>query len=134
VSLFTGLDLTGWKADGDSWRATDGHLKAVGKADLVSEKPVHRFELMFDCKMPAKSKADWGVEFGTSRTHQVANTDIDHRGKWNRVVVTVGKDEVATTLNGRPMGTSSGPPDAGPIRFKPADGLELMNLFVREVK
>jgi len=133
-SLFNGLDLTGWKTEDGAWKASDGHLKAAGKADLVSMKPFGHFELMFDCKMPAKSKADWSVEFGTNKSFSLTNTDIDGRGKWNRVVVTVGPDEVSHTVNGRPAGKASPGASAGPIRFKPAEGLELMNLFVRELK
>ena len=52
----------------------------------------------------------------------------------NRVVVTVGKDEVSYSLNGRPAVKASPGADAGPIRFKPAEGLELMNVFVRDLK
>jgi hypothetical protein len=133
-SLFNGLDLAGWKTEEGAWKAVGGHLQAVGTADLVSEKTFERFELVFDCKMPAKSKGEWSVEVGTNQTFGMTNADINSRGKWNRVVVTVGKDGVSQKLNGREIGSASPGTDPGPIRFKPAEGLELMNVFVRELK
>lgn len=133
-SLFNGLDLAGWKTDEGAWKAAGGHLRAAGKADLVSEKTFERFELVFDCKTPAKSKGDWFVEFGTNQRLDIGNADASSRGKWTRVVVTVGPDEVSWTVNGRRIGKAASGVAAGPIRFKPAEGLELMNVFVRELK
>ncbi len=134
-SIFDGLDLTGWKTDPGAWKVDDGHLKAAGKADLVSEKAYGRFELMFDCKMPAKSEDKWSVEFGTNQLHTITNADAaGARGNWTRVVVTVGPDEVSYAVNGRRVSKATPGVAAGPIRFKPAGGLELMNLFVREIK
>jgi 3-keto-disaccharide hydrolase len=130
--LFNGLDLDGWKTEEGAWKAAGGHLRATGNADLVSEKTFGRFELVFDCKMPAGSKAEWWVEFGKDRAHLIGNPD--NRGKWTRISVTVSPDEVAQTKDGRPAGSVKRGVGPGPIRFKPAEGLELMNVFVRELK
>ncbi len=134
-SIFNGLDLAGWKTEKGAWKVNDGHLRAAGKADLVSEKTYGHFELMFDCKMPAKSDGKWSVEFGTNQLHAITNADAaGTRGKWTRVVVTVGPDEVSYSVNGQRVSKATPGVAAGPIRFKPAEGLELMNLFVRELK
>jgi len=132
VSLLDGLDLEGWKTDVGSWKVSDGHLKATGKTDLVSAKTFGEFELLFDCKMPANSKAEWSVQVGRGLGH--TNPDINSRGKWNRVVVTVSGNSVSLTTNGRPGPKTTYVPGPGPITFKPAEGLELMNVFVREMK
>ena len=134
TSLFTGVNLDGWKTEKDSWKAEGGVLRAAGKANLVSEKKFGSCELVFDCKIPAASKAEWSVQFGMNHSYTHTNPDIDFRGKWNRVVVTVGKDGVSQTLNGRQGPKSGSVPDLGPIVFKPAEGLEIMNVFVRELK
>ena len=134
TSLFTGVNLDGWKTEKDSWKADGGVLKVAGKADLASEKKFGPCELVFDCKIPAASKAEWSVQFGMNHSVTLTNPDIDFRGKWNRVVVTVGKDGVSQTLNGRQGPKSGSVPDLGPIVFKPAEGLEIMNVFVRELK
>jgi hypothetical protein len=131
-SLFNGLDLDGWKTEAGAWKAGGGHLRAAGKADLVSEKTFGKFELVFDCKMPAASKAEWAVEFGTDQAHLIANPDT--RGRWTRISVTVGPNEVSQATDGRLVGTVKPGVGPGPIRFKPAEGLEIMNVFVRELK
>ena len=106
-SLFTGLDLAGWKTEKDAWKAAGGHPADGGQGGPGVREDVRAVELVFDCKMPAKSKAEWSVAFGTNQWHSITNADIDCRGKWNRVVVTVGKDEVSYALNGRPPAKSS---------------------------
>jgi len=132
--LFNGVDLEGWKTDSGAWQATGGHLKATGKGELATEKSYEKFELIFDCKMPAGSKAEWSVDFGTNQSFSSTNSDINFRGQWNRVILTVDKSGVSSTLNGHQGAKSNHVTDAGPIRFKPAEGLELMNLYVRELK
>jgi hypothetical protein len=65
-SMFTGLDLTGWKADKDDWKVNDGVVRSAGKPSLVSE--ANKFtncELIFDWKLPAKSAERCRVEIGT---------------------------------------------------------------------
>jgi len=132
--LFNGLDLDGWKTEKGAWEADRGHLKATGKSDLASEKTFDKFELVFDFRIPAKSKGEWSVEFGTNQSFTMTNPGIDFRGQWNRIVVTVNKNGVSSSLNGRPGAKASHVCDPGPIRFKPAEGLEIMNVFVREMK
>ena len=46
-------------------------------------------------------------------------------------------DRVSATIDGKPLVPPRGDgqaPRPGPITFKPADGLEIMNVFVRELK
>jgi hypothetical protein len=113
VSIFNGLDLKGWKTEEGAWKAGGGLLRATGKADLVSEKKYGAIELIFDFRLPAKSGGGRGplVEVG-GESHGV----IHKPGAWQRAVI-----------------KSPGGP-AGPITFKPAEGLEIMNVFVRELK
>jgi len=132
--LFNGLDLDGWKTEKDAWQAAGGHLKAIGKADLVTEKSFEKFELVFDFRIPVKSKGDWSVEFGTNQSFTMTNPGADFRGQWNRIVATVGKDGVSSTINGRPGPKTNLVPGPGPITFKPAEGLELTSIYVRELK
>src|SRR5439155_804100 len=64
VSIFNGLDLTGWKTEKDEWKASDGHLRAAGKADLATEKKYGPIELIFDWRLPAKSTGGASMEAG----------------------------------------------------------------------
>ena len=113
VSLFNGLDLAGWKADAGAWAAAGGVLSARGTAPLISEKAFRPGELVFDWKLPAKSKGEPAVEVGGRKQPLTADA---RRGGWTRAVI---KNEAGASA---------------PIVFHPADGLEVRSIFVREAK
>jgi hypothetical protein len=111
VSMFTGLTLDGWKDGKDSWKAAGGVLKCTGKESLVSEKTFGDYELIFDWKRPANSDGKYTIEVGG-----VAMEQKEKPGAWHRATVKqTGKDKSAITL-------------------KAAEGLEIMNVFIRELK
>lgn len=114
VSLFNGLDLTGWKTGKDAWKAGGGVLRAAGSAELVSAKPLaNGSELVFDWKVPAKSAGE------LSLTHAaVVSVKADKPGAWTRTKLTLNTDAAG----------------GAPIGFRPSEGLEIMNVFVREPK
>jgi hypothetical protein len=112
TSLFTGLNLDGWKTENDSWKAAAGVLKCAGKDDLKSENSFGACELVFDWKLPAKSDGKVAFQVGT-RTAEA----IGKAGAWNRQTFTV-------------KGTGA----PGPVVMKAAEGLEVMNVFIRELK
>ncbi|HEX4609166.1 MAG TPA: family 16 glycoside hydrolase [Urbifossiella sp.] len=117
VSLFTGLDLSGWKTEGGAWKVAGGALRAAGKAPIATEKAFGRCELLFDWKVPAKAeKAEVVVKAAGLRTTTTLATG-EKAGGWHRQTLRFDGD--------RP---------AAPIEFEPAEGLELMNVFVRELK
>ncbi len=107
--LFDGLTLAGWKTQPGAWTIHDGTLKAAGKADLVSEKPLGPGELIFDWKLaaPGQGEAKYSASVG-GRTV----TETGKAGAWHRATVTADR--------------------AGPVQFPAADGVELKNLFFRE--
>jgi hypothetical protein len=111
ASLFTGVDLSGWTTEKSSWKAAGGMLKCTGKADLTTEKDFGSVELIFDWKMPKTSEGKYVVEIAG-----VASELPGTPGAWQRATV-------KRTTNVKQ-----------PILLKAADGLELMNIFVREVK
>jgi hypothetical protein len=111
TSLFTGLDLSGWKTEPGAWKAEGGVLKAVGTADLVSEKAFGPRELVFDWKRPAGSDGAYRVGLGG-----IAFDLAEKPGAWHRA-----------TLKFEPNAPA-------PVVFKAAPGLEVMNVFVRELK
>jgi hypothetical protein len=113
VSLNDGLTLTGWKADGDSWKA-GGVLRCTGTGNLTTEGKYRHAELIFDWKLPAKSDAKCVVQVG-GKDH-VVDAPKAKPGAWHRETMTIKLDESA------------------PITFKGAKGLELMNIFIKELK
>lgn len=116
-SIFNALDLAGWKTEKDAWKVKDGHLIAAGKADLVSEKKYGDVELIFDWKVPAKSeRVQIELSIGGIGKTIIGGPD-SKPGAWRRDVVKW--DEARGTF---------------PISFKPSEGLEITNVFVRELK
>ena len=116
TSLFTGVDLSGWATDEGAWTAKDGKLVAAGTAALTTGKAFGPAELIFDWKMPAKADGKCELEVG-GKAATVALPPTAKTGSWNRAVVTVEN-----------VGTPA------PVTFKPAAGLEIMNVFIRELK
>jgi hypothetical protein len=116
VSLFNGLDLKGWKTEEGAWKAAGGKLVATGKSDLVSEKKFGPCELIVDFKLPAKA-ATAEVEVSVAGAPPPPPTPGLKTGAWQRRTIKVSSTD-----------------EAGPIVIKPADGLEIMNVFVRELK
>jgi hypothetical protein len=113
VTLFTGLDLAGWKVDADQkkhWRAQPGPnvLRYDGKAKagaITSEKEYGEFELICDCRAGKDTEA--AVVAGGKRVSLTTQP-----GKWVRTRVT-GKGTVGLSASG---------------------ACEFTNLFLRELK
>ena len=114
VSLFDGLDLKGWKTEKDAWKASGGVLKAAGEAELASEKEFAVVELIYDWKASMRlAKPQVLGSVGGQ-----PNTVVPLRpGSWQRQTIKAQK-----VL------------DRAPIIFKSVEGLEIMNVFVRELK
>ncbi len=116
VSLFNGLDLDGWTAAEGTWTATDGVLKPKGTEPLVSAKKFGACELIFDYKLPAKRVGQtFAVAFGDAKPWEAEGK----ANAWKRAVLTRSKDEATTPAE---------------IRITPEPGLELRNVFLRELK
>jgi hypothetical protein len=111
VSIFNGTDLTGWKSEKNAWQVRGEKLTPTGKSDITTEKAYGSIELIFDWKRPATSDGKYQIK--------IANLTFDQSekpGAWHRALVTFRTDTPA------------------PITFPAADGLEIMNVFVRELK
>lgn len=116
--LFNGLDFDGWQGqrDGISWKAGGGVMRA-GDAEISTKQNYGACELIFDWKLRAESAAtDCVVSIG-GKEHTQTLPKGQKPGGWRRVVLKVESVE-----------------SAAPIRFMPREGLELMNVFVRELK
>jgi len=122
-ALFNGLDLQGWEhyvppgfTQDDKWKAAGGRLIAGGTNYLSTKKAYGPCELLFDWKVPAKAAKTEIVISAGGRHVTVTLPKGGRAGSWHRQTVMTG-------------GTG-----AAPIQFLPAEGLELMNVFVRELK
>lgn len=123
-ALFNGLDLDGWEhyvppgyTQDDKWKVRNGHLVAGGTNFLSTRQKYGPCELIFDWKVPAKA-ADPKIVVSVGGRHIDVTLPKGgvKAGGWNRQTITSG-------------GTG-----AAPIQLLPAEGLEIMNVFVRETK
>lgn len=132
--LFTGLDLSGWKADDEAknhWKMGDGVLNCDGKgAPLMSDKSFGDVEIVCDFK----GKVDLLIRGdGKSLIH------LDAAGKaWNRAVVSVKGDRAKVAINGKAIADDlrlPGSSASGPIGLHHrGEAVQFRNLFVRELK
>jgi hypothetical protein len=113
--LFNGLDLDGWDVVKDAWTATGGHLRAAGESELKTEAKFGAVELIFDWRLP-KGSGEPSVTVGGKTV--TLKPKAGSKGGWAREVVRVEASEAKP----------------GPVTFKPVPGLEVMNVFVRELK
>src|SRR5262249_59320826 len=110
------------------------------------EKKYDRCELIFDWKLPAKEgkqRADFtvkiperSVSFHTFEGDGSPGIGLGKgpgvkAGTWNRVVIMFDGKEVR--VDGKTIRLND-PLPAAPVTFQPAEGLEIMNVFVRELK
>jgi hypothetical protein len=167
-SLFTGLDLSGWKTEKGAWKVSGGKLVFEGpslnvtdKTRLVSEKKFGPCELIVDWKMSNYSGGTCvvnvagvkcmarAVGYKTSvwkdvekgKDPSVKRGARTERGVWNRSVIRFDGTKLSFTVNGMEAWTleAQKPIEAQPIWITDELdhvklGLEVMNVFVRELK
>jgi hypothetical protein len=138
VTLFTGLDLAGWKA-GDqkaNWKVGDNKLSYDGKADaggkLQTEKEYGDVEVMLDVKAGKDARATLIVGKNEVPLTEAKETKA---GAWNRYLVRSKGEGFTMTVNkGDAKGLGPHRAGKGPIALKVDGAAEFMNLFVRELK
>jgi Domain of Unknown Function (DUF1080) len=163
-SALNGLDLSGWNADKEDWKVSDGIVRSAGKSPLVSEAAkLTNCELIFDWKLPAKSNDRCRVEIGTpertagavfavmkegelvvGRIFRAAGAETETAsnfpgdpvklGEWNRTVIRISDGMCAVTINGQQTSVKGKAPPAGPITVRSAEGLELRSIFIRQIE
>jgi hypothetical protein len=136
-SLFNGLDLKGWKTIDGAWKVGGGVLKCVGEADIMTEVKFGDCELVFDWRRPAKSDSQGCVALFEGMHNFFEPLPGAKPGTWNRGVVTFKNGGFQTRVEGGKPSAWGWPMLAHSydrIGFQAAEGLEIMNVFVRELK
>jgi hypothetical protein len=112
ISLFDGLTTDGFKNPDNAWKPGDGSLRIDKAAALTTAKPLPGGELVFDWKLPAKSKESVIVTVG-DKSFTADATAKPGAGNYRRAVMTV---------------------PAGPVAIQPAIGLQLRSIFYKPAK
>jgi hypothetical protein len=145
TSLFTGLDLRGWKSNAATakrWHSSGEriilrHGEASQASTLWSAREFGDAEFVLDCR-PAKTdkSVDTSVPAIQIRGSEIKLTGAEP-GKYQRFMVTVKGSEVAITISGKELPMQRLPADA-PARAAlglqdTGSALEFMNLYARDL-
>ena len=151
-SIYTGVDLAGWKAEGpvgNHWRPKDWTLAydgtAAPSATLWGDKEYGDFVLIADWRLtdkaaPPDAKAVGGICLRGNAQPTVGivrGGDARKSGDWNRYVVTVMGGAVTVVLNEKTVvdNKPADLPPRGPVGLLGAgSAVEFANLYVRELK
>ena len=156
-SLFNGLDLKGWKTQKDAWKVAGGKLVAVSKnGGLSCDKVATRNELIFDWNVPAKNAVPATCKLGPVTVVITPRGDVLYTwkekaedkpgsvetkavksGGWNRATILFDGKTLAVAVNGQEVvraDASGAVPDDRIGFLATIEGLEIMNVFVRELK
>jgi hypothetical protein len=142
LSLYNGLDLTGWKiekAQEGHWAAKDWNLVCDGKVsgeqkNLVSARTYPDHQLIIDWKTPAKP-APQEVPVLLAGVAPKAKVSKEP-GQWNRALITVEKGKTKISVNGEPE--VAGPDVVGEshplILLHRAEGIQFANIFLKPLE
>ena len=114
VSLFDHVNLKPWKCKEGTWVVAGETLTCKGGDDLSRKIESKKCEVLFDWKLPAKSKASCEVRIGDDSRFAELDKGVK-LGEWNRAVFEFD-----------PRGPGAA------LKFLPAEGLQLRNLYWRE--
>ena len=138
-SIYTGLDLAGWKAVGD-WKSNDWVLSYAGQAggSLTTNEQFGDVGFVFDLKHNSKQSSSVNIR-GAEIVIDQAEAELAKRlgepGRWNRFEGELRGDQLTVRLNGEPLSDAKTKAAAtGPIELKLAAPADFANIYVRELK
>ncbi len=159
-NLYTGLDLSGWKARED-WKSRDGvlHHGGSGRA-LYTDKDYGDAEFIVDFRFPQKGEKSILVFRQGLRASMSANVSVARdgtikvsggtdsksadskfkalkpAGEWNRLRATVKGKALQVTINGKPAAELkvAGLAPRGAFGVYSGGEMDFRNLYVRELK
>jgi hypothetical protein len=141
-SLYTGVDLSGWKteqAQERHWAAKDWTLDCDGKAEgdnknLVSAKSYSDFELILDWKTPAKPAPQQVPIVLGGAIPQAKITKP--AGQWNRAIITVKDATSKIAVNDQPAadGPNLTTKETPIILLHRPEGIQFANLYIRPLQ
>lgn len=145
-SLYTGLDLNGWRVGDqatEAWHPQDWVLKfdgqvALAESDLTTIDKFGRAQFVFDVRFQDKA-SQINFQCGNSQPLQLQATqdpsyaaELLPQGKWNRIIFTQDGTKSHVSINGKtyPANIADG---AHPLKFQAAGRLDLANIYVRSL-
>ena len=139
-SLYTGVDLSGWKAESGNeagWKPKDWTLTYAGTSDargheLSSEKRYRNLSLIVDWQLKGEaSEVPITLRGKTPSAGKAARS-----GQWNRALVTVKDDRMTVLVNDQVVMKDEQLADhdgESAIVLKPAPGIAFANIYVKDL-
>jgi len=132
-SLYTGVDLSGWKPDkSGAWAVNDWRLTTKGGSALRTEKKFTSYEMFADFRADGKE-----APLDLPNIGEIGELKNLSKG-WNRVQVTRQLGHIKMELNGKVVEElkirEKGPLKPGPITLSPKVAAQFANIFVKELK
>lgn len=148
-SLYTGVDLSGWKVGGEKWAANNWVLSCTGSTDdperaLTSDEQFSDFGFLFDVRLKPNSGASRvllrgveSIEIPLSPDSKLVADALQKPGSWNRFEGTLQGNRLTLKLNGQSVIENRAvETDAarGPIKLIAAGPIDFANIFVRKLE
>ena len=144
-SIYTGLDLEGWKVKEtgkSAWQVKDWVLAFDGsvageQSRLETAEAIQLNGFVIDFRFTEKSEqlrltlpgSEAPIAFAAKGDSQFGSS-MEKVGSWNRIEVVVAQGHVQVTLNGKTHDLS-GTLGRGPISIEPSGPVEVANIYVR---
>lgn len=143
-SIYTGLDLSGWKGSTNQWQPDDWTLKYVGSGgtsdSLASEAVFGDFGFVFDVRRKQDSavnvflRGDGAAIMIHPDNPQFAR-QLSPAGKWDRFEGELRGSRLTLWVNGERVIENEDlrVPPKGALRFSPTGPADFANIYVREL-
>jgi hypothetical protein len=138
-SIYTGLDLTGWKASG-TWKSNNWVLSYGDKAagSLTSTEDYGDIGFVFDLKHKSKQRTTVsirGAQIVIDHGDEESAKKLGNPGRWNRFEGELKGNLLLVRLNGKSYLKSKAKlKPTGPIQISVSAPTDLANIYVRELK
>jgi len=144
-SIYTGLDLSGWKTSGPTrphWHANDWVLSYDGKADgnpsLSTEELYEDFGFIFDVKLKGATSVHLRATTDDGVLISAKNSDVasylQEPGRWNRIEGNVRAGILTLTVNNQQAISETPRGKLASIVITPDGPADFANLYVRDLK
>ncbi len=140
--LYTGVDLAGWKAEGEGWQGQDWILAHTGNAEgtLTTAEQFGDIGFIFDVRLNNDSKPPTvsvrGAEISIDPEHSEIGQHLERTGRWNRFEGELKAGRLTLKVNGETVWTNKEveASSKGPIQIKTQGPVQFANPYVRELK
>jgi Domain of Unknown Function (DUF1080) len=143
-SLYTGLNLDGWKASAENskrWQVNDWVLSFNGdereSETLTTTESFSELSFIVDVRMK-KESSSLVIDAGTGRQLDLASSEasrlLEAAGKWSRIEGNHVNGKYTWTINGQSLsgGTAATENEKSKLALTPTGPVDLANLYVRD--